>query len=282
MLSRSQCDFWTRRLLRVAFCSLLGLQILFGSALATGADVEIIAHRGASAYEPENTLRAVRRAWEMGADATEIDIYLTKDGKIAVLHDKTVDRTTSGTGEITNFTLAELKQLRIRWNDQVLTEETIPSLEEVLAVVPPGKRIFIEIKTGPEIVPALTAILAATSLKREQLVIITFNEQTLQASKHALPDLQHYYLSNGKKETLAEVLQKVRRAGADGINLSHEFPVTAEVVQQAQAAGYNTYVWTIREKQADLVPELVNLGVVGLTTDYPDRCRTWAAQTPPE
>lgn len=237
---------------------------------------EIIAHRGASGYAPENTLPAVRKAWEMNSDATEVDIYLTKDNRIAVIHDSKLDRTTNGTGRVADHTLEELKQLKIRWNDRVLKDVTIPTLEEVLSIVPDGKKIFIEIKTGPEIVPQLTQILKQTTLKPEQLVVITFNETTLQVSKKALPHLKHYYLSSGKKETLEDVIRKTKAANADGINLSHEFPVTAEIVQKARQAGYETFVWTIREKQASLVPALLEMGVVGLTTDFPDQCRKWA------
>ncbi len=236
---------------------------------------EIIAHRGASAYEPENTLRAVQRAWEMNADATEVDIYLTKDDKIAVLHDSKLDRTTSGVGPVKEFMLAELQELKIRWNEELLDDETIPSLEQVLATVPKGKRIFIEIKTGPEIVPALKRVLDACKLEDEQLVVITFNEHTLKESKKTLPEVQHYYLSDGKKETIEDVIHKTKVANADGINLSASFPITAELVQQGKNAGYDTYVWTIREKNASLVPQLVKMGVVGLTTDFPDRCREW-------
>ncbi|WP_417849831.1 glycerophosphodiester phosphodiesterase [Thalassoglobus sp.] len=256
---------------KFSWLCLVGLFLLPSAVGAT----EIIAHRGASGYEPENTLRAVQRAWEMGADATEIDVYLTKDDQIVVLHDSKLDRTTSGVGPVKDFTLAELQELKIRWKDELLEDETIPSLEQVLAIIPEGKRIFIEIKTGPEIVPALKRILDACTLKDEQLVVITFNESTLKESKKVLPDLKHYYLSDGKKETIDEVIAKTKAANADGINLSTKFPITAELVQQAKEAGYDTYVWTLRDKDSELVPQLVEMGVVGLTTDFPDLCRDW-------
>ncbi len=256
---------------KFSWLCLVGLFLLPSAVGAT----EIIAHRGASGYEPENTLRAVQRAWEMGADATEIDVYLTKDDQIVVLHDSKLDRTTSGVGPVKDFTLAELQELKIRWKDELLEDETIPSLEQVLAIIPEGKRIFIEIKTGPEIVPALKRILDACTLKDEQLVVITFNESTLKESKKVLPDLKHYYLSDGKKETIDEVIAKTKAANADGINLSTKFPITAELVQQGKEAGYDTYVWTLRDKDSELVPQLVEMGVVGLTTDFPDLCRDW-------
>ncbi len=256
---------------KFSWLCLVGLFLLPSAVGAT----EIIAHRGASGYEPENTLRAVQRAWEMGADATEIDVYLTKDDQIVVLHDSKLDRTTSGVGPVKDFTLAELQELKIRWKDELLEDETIPSLEQVLAIIPEGKRIFIEIKTGPEIVPALKRILDACTLKDEQLVVITFNESTLKESKKVLLDLKHYYLSDGKKETIDEVIAKTKAANADGINLSTKFPITAELVQQAKEAGYDTYVWTLRDKDSELVPQLVEMGVVGLTTDFPDLCRDW-------
>src|SRR5690606_11083072 len=120
--------------------------------------------------------------------------------------------TTSGVGPVKDFTLGELQQLQIRWKEALLSDLTIPSLAEVLATVPEGKRLFIEIKTGPEIVPSLKTVLDNCTLKPEQLVVITFNEKTLKESKLVLPHLQHYYLSDGKKETLEEVISKTQDA----------------------------------------------------------------------
>ena len=97
---------------------------------------KIMGHRGAPADEPENTLRSFRRALEMGVAAVELDVQLTKDGRLAVIHDETLDRTTNGHGAVKDFTLAELKQLDAGQG------EPVPSLEEVFDLVqgqgPPG------------------------------------------------------------------------------------------------------------------------------------------------
>ncbi len=110
--------------------------------------MHIMGHRGAPADEPENTLRSIRRALAMGVDAVEIDVQLTKDGELAVIHDGTVDRTTNGQGAVKDFTLAELKGL------DAGKGEAIPSLAEMAAAVAGKAHLVIELKE-PGTAPAL-------------------------------------------------------------------------------------------------------------------------------
>src|SRR3954468_15593010 len=116
----------------------------------------IIAHRGASRDAPENTLAAVRLAWAQHADAVEIDVHLTRDGRLAVIHDPDTQRTTGVPRIVAQSTFAELSELDAgAWKNARFAGEKIPALEDVLAVVPDGKRLFVEIKGGPEVVPEL-------------------------------------------------------------------------------------------------------------------------------
>ena len=111
--------------------------------------VQVYAHRGASAYAPENTLPAFALAMEQGADGIELDIHLTKDGELVVIHDEKVDRTTNGTGLVKDYTLAELRGLCADNGMEGFSEARIPTLREVLALVRPGNmKVNIEIKTG--------------------------------------------------------------------------------------------------------------------------------------
>src|SRR5689334_354029 len=107
----------------------------------------VVAHRGASHEAPENTLAAFRLAWEQGADAIEGDFYLTRDREIVCIHDDNTKRTSGEDLSVAASTLAQLRRLDVgRWKDPKWKGERIPTLTEVLATIPAGKRIFIEIK----------------------------------------------------------------------------------------------------------------------------------------
>ena len=122
--------------------------------------VEIIGHRGASSEAPENTLASFRLAWAQHADAGELDIYLSKDGEVVVIHDATTRRVGKRSRRVVDQTLAELKQLDVgQWKGSKWAGERIPTLAEVLSTIPDGKRLFIEIKCGPEVIPPLVKVL---------------------------------------------------------------------------------------------------------------------------
>ncbi|MCA9017815.1 MAG: glycerophosphodiester phosphodiesterase, partial [Planctomycetaceae bacterium] len=124
------------------------------TATAAFSAVEIIGHRGASYDAPENTLASVNLAWQRNADAVEIDIYLTKDGKIVAYHDKTTKRIGGRDQAVNEQTLAELQTLDVgAWKNEKYKEERIPTLTQILKAIPAGKRLFIEIKCGPEVLP---------------------------------------------------------------------------------------------------------------------------------
>src|SRR6478752_5983209 len=132
--------------------------LALSAALPATADdrpVEIVGHRGASYDAPENTVASVKLAWEQKADAAEFDVYRTKDGKIVVIHDKDTKRTAGGVNKVVaESTLAELRALDVgKWKGEKYAGERIPTLAEVLATVPAGKKVFIEVKPGPEVVP---------------------------------------------------------------------------------------------------------------------------------
>ena len=111
--------------------------------------VKVFAHRGASAYAPENTLAAFRLAEEQGADGIELDVQLTKDGQVVVIHDENIDRTGTGTGAVRDYTLEELRKLSFHNHMEAYEGEKIPTLEEVLTFVKQGRmEVNIELKTG--------------------------------------------------------------------------------------------------------------------------------------
>jgi glycerophosphoryl diester phosphodiesterase len=237
--------------------------------------VEIIAHRGASHDAPENTLAAVSLGWQQAKDGVEIDIHLSRDGRIVVIHDYDTKRIAGVDRRIADQTLSELRALDAgKWKGKRWTGEKIPTLEEVLSTVPDGKRLFIEIKCGPEVLPELKRLIEASRKKPEQLVLIAFSYEVVKRAKAGLPAIQTYWLYDWKKDKDTgaefapdEVTAKATAAGVDGIDVSFKGPVDAAFVRKAKSAGLKVYVWTVDDPEA--ARELVAAGVDGITTNRP-------------
>jgi glycerophosphoryl diester phosphodiesterase len=235
--------------------------------------VEIVAHRGFSARAPENTVAAFNLAWEQGADACELDLLLTADGEIAVLHDADTKRTTKVSKVVRNSTLADLQTLDAgSFKNAIFKGEKIPSLEESLATLPLGtRRFFLEVKSGPETVPVLAKKLAKWRLRGHQLCIIAFNRQVAQEAKKALPWIKVYRLSSEKEKKnpvdLTQLIADTKADGLDGLDLGLKWKWNEAMVKQIKDAGLEVHVWTVN-RPGD-VQRLAALGVDGITTDDP-------------
>jgi glycerophosphoryl diester phosphodiesterase len=237
--------------------------------------VEIIAHRGFSARAPENTLAAFELGWKHQTDACELDVYLTADGKTAVIHDKDTKRTSGVTLDVAKSKQAELTALYAgSWKGKEWANEKIPTLEQALATLPKGKqRFFIEVKCGAEIVPELKRILEPMKDRAAQLAIIAFNREAAAESKKALPWVQVYRLASGKTKDkkptdLTQLIADTKADQLDGLDLSMaDFPWDEAMVKQIRDAGFGLYVWTVN-KPAD-AQRFAKLGVDGITTDDP-------------
>ncbi len=255
-------------------------------SLSAPPAVEIVGHRGASWDAPENTVASVKLAWEQKADAAEFDVYLSKDGKIVVLHDKTLKRTAGFDKAVTELTASELGSMDVgRWKGERFAGERLPMLEDVLATVPVGKRVFIEVKCGPEIVPELDRVLKAGKLKPEQTAIIAFSSDVVAAAKKARPDLKAYWVASiaPKKDKPApkasELIATAKTISADGLDLSATPGVlTAEYAKAIRDAGLPLFVWTVND--VSLARRMIELGAVGLTTDRPAWLRARLADDP--
>lgn len=244
--------------------------------------VEIIGHRGASFDAPENTVAAIKLAWEQKADGSEFDIYLTKDKKIAVIHDATTKRTAGTDRKVVDTPLAELRDLDVgRWKGERFAKERIPTLNEMLATVPDGKRVFIEVKCGPEIVPELDRVLKASKLKPEHTPVISFNASVVAAVKKARPEVPAYWLvsldrKNAKPPTAEELIAKARSIKADGLDLSATPTLDEGFARAVKAAGLKLYVWTVNDPA--VAKRMVGIGVDGITTDRPGWLREQLAK----
>jgi glycerophosphoryl diester phosphodiesterase len=234
--------------------------------------MEIIAHRGASQDAPENTLAAVRLAWEQGAEAVECDVHLTRDGRLAVIHDEDTQRVASRRLAVAETTLAELKELDVgSWKSRQFAGERIPSLDQLLALVPAGKRVFIELKSGTEAVDELVRCLARSTLKPVQVAVVSFNLEAVRAAKKALPRCEACWIlereAGRARPPVEEIIATCCAAELDGLDLEAEWPVDAAFASRVRDAGLTLYTWTVDE--APLARSLVAARVDGITTNRP-------------
>ncbi len=244
----------------------------------------IVAHRGASQAAPENTIAAFRQAWREGADVIEGDFHLTRDGQIVCIHDANTKRTAGANLKVADSTFAELSQLDVgRWKQAAFAGEKIPTLQQVLATVPMGKRIFIEIKGGPEIVPVLRKELANTKLSPSQIAVIAFQPEVIKASKTQLPHIKAYWLAGYKRNAasrnrgawepgIESVLATLNRIKADGLDSQFDPDVlTAPFVKRLRDAGMEVHCWTVDDPF--VANRLRALGVDSITTNRPELIR---------
>jgi glycerophosphoryl diester phosphodiesterase len=239
----------------------------------------ITAHRGASHDAPENTLVAFRLAWEQQADAIEGDFRLTADGHVVCIHDADTERTCGVRRVVAETSLDDLRSLDFgRWKAPAFSGQPCCTLEEVLEIVPAGKRFFIELKTGPEIVEPLGRIIERCNPDLSSLVVIAFDEKTIAACKKRLPGVKAHWLTSFKETrtgsnewhpSVEQVFETVLRCGADGVGLqARRQVVNREFVQQLRTGGVDEFhVWTVDSPEDARF--FVDLGAMGITTNRP-------------
>lgn len=243
-----------------------------------------IAHAGAQGHAPPNTLPAFERALDLGADVLEMDLQLAADGRLVIIHDATVDGTTDGTGAVADHTVAELKRLDAgyRWRDAEGDTPfrgegiEIPTLDEVVAAFP-DTPLVLEMKTagGPRIVAALADAVDAHEL-RGRVTVASFDRDYVEAFRQLLPDVP---TNMPEAET-----QRFIRLGLAGLDRWTTPPgevlqvpevhegsrvVTPGLVAAAERSDTDVHVWTVNDETA--MHRVLNTGVDGLITDYPDR-----------
>ncbi|WP_337177078.1 glycerophosphodiester phosphodiesterase [Paludisphaera sp.] len=243
--------------------------------------VEFVSHRGESADAPENTMPAFNLAWERGVKAIELDAHLSRDGVLVVCHDADAKRTTGSDLKIKDSTWDELKGLDAgRWKGEKFAGVTMPRIEEALASIPEGARCFIEIKVGPESIPALVEAVRSSGKKPEQMCVISFNAATVAEAKKRLPELKAYYLAGFKQDketgvftpTVDELIAKAKEINADGLDLAYTGPIDRAFVDRVKAEGLEFYVWTVDDPA--VARRMIEAGVDGITTNKGE----WLAQ----
>ena len=224
-----------------------------------------IAHRGASGSYPENTLSAFRAAIEAGADMCELDVQMTRDGAIVVIHDDTVDRTCDGIGKVAAMTLGELQGLNAAAKSIRGAVERIPTLDEVFEVTSGHCGLNVEIKARgvEEKVVAIIRRHAAI----ETSLVSNFDWKSLARINQIDPSIRFGLLSEEDPQKLLDAAIKMK---AESINPRYDL-ATAELCAAAHGHGLKVIVWTVNEPESAKI--LLERGVDGIITNFPERMR---------
>ncbi|MBM9507492.1 glycerophosphodiester phosphodiesterase [Actinacidiphila acididurans] len=213
-----------------------------------------VGHRGVMGVEPENTLRSFRRAEQAGMDQIELDLHLSKDGALVVMHDATVDRTTDGTGRIRDLTIAEIRGL-----DAGLGER-VPVFEEVLDAV--GKPVQAEIKD-------VAAARAVADVLRERgetgrVSVLSFHDEALAEIHALLPEVRTVLVAS---DLGPDIVTRAEAVGARLVSLDLT-RLSLDIVRRCQAAGIAVMAWTVNTAQDWALARA--LGLDGAATDLPE------------
>jgi glycerophosphoryl diester phosphodiesterase len=259
--------------------------------------IQVVAHRGMGQgfvqpdAPPENTLPAFAEGWKI-ARACELDVHLTRDGQVIVIHDDTTNRTTNASWTVRERFAAELRSLDAgRWKAQAFAGTRLPLIEDVLDSMPDGCELFIELKDGPQVVPS-TAELVRQSGKSPRVVFISFDIDTIMLARQEMPendcllivvfeaDYDHgrwnvlYDEGPGfrtvtKTFDLDEMIALVKQYGLTGIDTG--FAVPPALITRLREENLRAVVWTVDNPSIAL--DMVRLGIDTITTDRPGPIR---------
>lgn len=239
----------------------------------------IIAHRGASADAPENTLAAFRLAWEQGADAVEMDLRLTRDNQVAVIHDADLRRVAGNAHKVAGLDAAELVQIRTGHEMSAEKHTTVPLLAEVLREVPRGRRVFLELKAGAELVEQVRRVLEASWLEPAQVAIIGFDRALVQQARDAMPVVETAWVVDYPSVwNLPHLIKLAVGHRIQALDLRVDWPLSPVEVARVHEAGLKLYIWTVDDFER--ARELAAMGVNGLTTNRPEGLRRAVFATP--
>jgi glycerophosphoryl diester phosphodiesterase len=242
----------------------------------------IIAHRGGSAYAPENTLAAFQKAVEQGADGIELDVHLSADGEVVVIHDSNLERTTNGAGSVYETPLAALKELDAgSWYGAEFNGEKIPTLDEVFELV--GGRLFVNVELkGPGLLRSELPVRVAEIVERfsltQKVIFSSFNPWQLRQIGKLLPQARLGML------LIPGVLAEIYRL-ISGVVVKpwayhpHFKTVTQKFSERSNKLGRSVLAWTVND--AEEITRLCRLGIYGIITDDPVKAMAVRAECIP-
>lgn len=236
------------------------------------------AHRGASGYAPENTIFAFEKAIEMGADGIELDVQLTKDGELVVIHDETIDRTSDGSGWVKDFTYAELSRYHYNKKHPECKSAAIPTLQEVYALIKPTVlTVNVELKTGrvfyPEIEERVLALTERMGMG-ERVTYSSFNHYTVQKIKALDSSAKTGMLySDGIIDAVTYAADIVGAGALHTTIYNLQYP---NYIEECRKRRMKIHVWTVNKE-----PEMrraCEMRADAMITNYPDLGKKIAAQ----
>lgn len=233
---------------------------------------KILAHRGASAYAPENTMAAFKKAIEMKADGIELDVHLCKDAHLIVIHDEEVDRTTNGKGKIKDFTLDQLKILDAgSWFSEQYKYEKIPTLEQVLEIIKPTSLYLnIEIKAGYRVYAGIEEKLLYTIEKYHMLnrvIVSSFDHYSLVKIKDLNSKVKTGMLYEA---SLYEPWQYAESIKVDALHPNYS-TLTKDFIEKAYSNKLEINTYTVNDEED--INTLVMNKVSSIITNYPDKAK---------
>jgi glycerophosphoryl diester phosphodiesterase len=236
---------------------------------------KVIAHRGASAHAPENTVPAFELGWQQGADGVECDVRLTADCQVVCIHDADTDRVSGKSLLVESHSYADLQQLDVgAWKGAEFKDTRIPQLSELLAISPFGKQVFIEVKTGVEILPALFDVLDASPIDLRVITVIAFDVEVIRSLKQQRPELRAYWLIDVQsnwlgrsKLKLDDVLDTLIEIRADGLGVRCHSGINREMVHVILSADLALNIWTVDDPTD--ARRFDSFGVTSITSNEP-------------
>jgi glycerophosphoryl diester phosphodiesterase len=235
--------------------------------------VLVLGHRGAMGYAPENTMASFELGRDLGSDMLELDVHLSKDKELVIMHDGDVSRTTDGNGRVRDMTLNEIKQLDAGVTfDERFKGQRVPTLEEVLSWAKGRIPLVIEIKGDPHPAPEIGEKLVAAVEQygmQDSVVVISFHHPVVKHVKALAPELATGILYTGR---LADPVGAARAANADSVRPQWSY-WTREDVEAVHAADLVAHAWNADAEER--MEYLVGLGVDSIGSNYPDRLRAF-------
>lgn len=231
---------------------------------------KIFAHRGASAYAPENTVEAFALAMEQGADGIELDVQMTKDGQVVVIHDETIDRVSDGTGAVRDYTLEELKKFHFSNHMENYENAVIPTLKEVLDLIKSSNMLLnIELKTGIYWYPNLeekTMELVKEAGMEDRVIYSSFNHYSIKKILEMNPHAECAFLYS---DVILNVDKYAKNAGVCGLHPAVYHLKMAEFLKEYQESGLKVRVWTVNKKED--MEKFIKADLEAVITNYPDK-----------
>jgi glycerophosphoryl diester phosphodiesterase len=243
-----------------------------GTTYLSSQDFLVIAHRGASSYAPENTIAAFDLALQMGARHLELDVHLTRDDYLVIIHDDTVDRTTNGTGTVASRTLAALQVLDAgAWFGEAFVGARIPTLAEVLTRYQGRAHLHIELKGHTAYLPQRTVDLVRTHGMAPHVTFTSFQHAHLQTMRAYAPELPTGWLV---AEISDVVIAQAHALGCAQL-CPHAALVTPGLVQRLHGEGFIMRAWGVANDA--LMRQVVDAGADGMTVNFPDKLFAYMA-----